>query len=142
MRRLLAALFLALAAPVAAQPVEPEWRDAREEPVFVRVGRFEPDVLRLEAGRPTRIVFRNGSRSRLSISAGDLLARARVHPRDMSGIEDGSFTLAPGESRSITLVAAAGNYAIGSGSWLRRLMGMRAQVIVESPQRTSGEEVD
>lgn len=141
MRRLLALSLLLIAVPATAQPPEPEWRLAREEQVLVRVGRFEPDELRLVAGRPTRLVFRNSSQSRLSITADSLLAASRVHPRDARGIHGGSFTLAPGEVKVITLVPYEGTYTIGSGSWLRRTLGMRARVIVESPQRTSGQPV-
>ncbi len=142
MRRLFALLLLLVAAPATAQPAEPEWRLAREEQVLVRVGRFEPDVLRLEAGRPTRLVFRNSSPVRLSVAADSLLAASRVHPRDARDLHGGGFSLGPGEVRAITLVPYEGTYAIASGSWLRRTLGMRARVIVESPQRTSGEQVN
>lgn len=141
MRRLFALLLLLVVSPAAAQPREPEWRLAREEQVLVRVGRFEPDELRLEAGRPTRLVFYNSSRARLSIAAGALLAASRVHPRDAQGVVNGRFTLAPGERKVLTLVPHEGVYSISSGSWLRRTLGMRARVIVESPQRTSGQPV-
>ncbi len=142
MRRLLALLLVLLAVPAAAQPPEPEWRLAREEQILVRVGRFEPDVLRLEAGRPTRLVFYNNSRAPLSIQAGALVASSRVHPRDARGLSNGRFLLAPGERRVLTLVPTAGTYSISSGSWLRRTLGMRTRVIVESPQRTSGQPVN
>ena len=142
MRRLLALLLLVVAVPATAQPREPEWRLAREEQVLVRVGRFEPDVLRLESGRPTRLVFHNNSRSRLSISAPSFFAASRVHPRDAEHIGRGGLVLAPGETRSITLVPYEGSYGLSSGSWLRRTLGMRARIIVESPQRTSGEPVN
>ncbi len=142
MRRLLALLLVLFAVPVAAQGPEPEWRLAREEQVLVRVGRFEPAVLRLESGQPTRLVFRNSSNVRLSISADPFFAASRVHPRDAQGIHRGGFTLGPGEVRSITVVPYQGVYSIGSGSWFRRRLGMRARVIVESPQRTSGQRVD
>jgi hypothetical protein len=141
MRAVFALLLLLVAVPASAQPAEPEWRLAREEQIFVRVGRFEPDLLRLEAGRPTRLVFRNGSRTRLSIAAAGFLAASRVHPRDAQGIQGGGFTLGPGEVKTITLVPYPGNYSIGSGSWFRSLLGMRARIIVESPQRTSGQPV-
>lgn len=142
MRRLLALLFVLLAVPAAAQPPEPEWRLAREEQILVRVGRFEPDVLRLEAGRPTRLVFYNNSRAQLSIQAGALVSSSRVHPRDARGLTNGRFSLGPGERRMLTLVPSVGSYSISSGSWLRRTLGMRARVIVESPQRTSGQPVN
>ena len=142
MRRLFALLLLLVAAPATAQPAEPEWRLAREEQVLVRVGHFDPGVLQLESGRPTRLVFHNNSRARLSISAGAFFAASRVHPRDAQHIVNGGLSLAPGETRAITLVPYEGTYALTSGSWLRRTLGMRARIIVESPQRTSGEPVN
>lgn len=142
MRRLFALLLLLVAAPATAQPAEPEWRLAREEQVLIRVGRFEPDVLRLEAGRPTRLVFRNSSPVRLSIAADRFFATSRVHPRDAQHIVGGGLSLAAGETKAISLVPYEGNYALNSGSWFRRTLGMRARIIVESPQRTSGQPVD
>jgi hypothetical protein len=140
MRCLFALLLLLIATPAAAQP-EPEWRIAREEQIRVSPGRFEPDTLRLEAGRPTRLVFFNHSRGRVSISAGSFLAASRVRSGDARDMEGGGFSLSPGETRSITLVPYEGTYSLGSGSWFRRLLGMRARIIVESPQRTAGQPV-
>ena len=77
MRRLILSLLLLLtAAPAAAQRPEPEWRQAREEQVLVRLNAFEPGVIRLEAGRPTRLVFYNQTRTPLSLQADGLFANA------------------------------------------------------------------
>lgn len=142
MRRLIALFLLLVAVPAAAQRVEPEWRQAREEQVFVRVGAFEPDPLRLEAGRPTRLVFYNGSRARLSVEASRFFAAARVRSGDSELVEGGGFSLGPGETKAITLVPAEGRYSLSSGSWLRRLFGMSARIIVEPRQRSEGRPVE
>lgn len=137
MRRLFALFLLLIATPAAAQRAEPEWRQAREEPVLVRIGAFEPDPLRLEAGRPTRLVFYNGSRARLSVDAGRFFANSYVRSDDAEVAEEGGFTLAPGETRSVTLVPTEGRYRMRSGSWFRRLFGMSTVIIVEPPQQRS-----
>ena len=136
LRRLFALLLLLLAVPAAAQPVQPEWRQAREEHVLVRIGAFEPDPIILEAGRPTRLVFYNGSQVRLSLQAGRFFARSHLRAGDEDLIEDGGFVLAPSETRTITLVPTVGRYSLRSGSWFRRLFGMSTRIIVE-PARSA-----
>lgn len=137
MKRMMPALLLlAVAWPAAAQP-EPEWRQAREEQVRVRLGGFEPDPLVLRAGHPTRLVFYNSSRARMSVSAPDFFARARIRSGDADQIRGGSFLLAPGETLAISLVPAAGNYRFGSGSWFRRLLGMSSRIVVQPPEQQS-----
>lgn len=131
MRGLIALLLMLIALPVSAQPFEPEWRQAREEQVLVRPGRFEPGILRLDAGRPTRLVFYNSSRVSLSVSGRDFFGNARVRDGDLAAEEGGHFILAPGQTRAITLVPATGRYRINSGSWFRRVLGMSARIIVE-----------
>lgn len=133
MRRLLPALLILLASPAAAaQPVaEPEWRQAAEQQVVVRVSAFEPERIRLEAGRPTRLVFFNQSRASLSLQAGDFFAAARVRSGDDRLVTEGGMVLAPGETRTVTLVPREGRYRMRSRSWVRRLIGMSALIVVE-----------
>jgi hypothetical protein len=138
MRGLIALLFLLLAGPASAQQPrepEPEWRQAREEHVLVRIGAFEPDPLRLEAGRPTRLVFYNNSRARLSLRAEDFFRAARIRSRDEALIRRGGMVLAPGERREVVLVPRAGRYRMRSQSWFRRFLGMSAEIIVEPAER-------
>lgn len=139
MRRLFLflALCLAAAAPASAaqQRAEPEWRQAVEQPVLIRLGAYEPDPLRLEAGRPTRLVFYNNSRTRLSLHAGSFFANAYIRSGDADLVRDGGLVLAPGETRTIMLVPTEGRYRMRSRSWLRRLIGMSALIIVDPPRQ-------
>lgn len=142
MRRLLGLLLLLVAVPAtamvaAAQPrePEPEWRQAREEHVLVRLGAFEPNPLRLEAGRPTRLIIYNNSRTRLSLTARDFFRSARIRSRDADLVRRGGLVLGPGETREITLVPQTGRYRMRSQSWLRRILGMSAEIIVEPAGR-------
>lgn len=137
MRRLFLLLALIAAMPAAAQRPEPEWRQAVEEQVLVRVGAFEPDPIRLVAGRPTRLVFYNNSRARLSLDAGRFFANSYIRSGDADLVRGGGLELSPGETRSIALVPTEGRYRIRSGSWFRRLLGMSALIIVEPPQQRS-----
>jgi hypothetical protein len=137
MRRFALLAFLLLAAPASAQRVEPEWRQAVEQQVLVRINRFEPEVIRLEARRPTRLVFYNSSRSSLSLEAGSFFANSYVRSGDTDLVRDGGMVLRPGESRAVTLVPSEGRYRLRSQSWFRRLTGMSALIIVEPPRQHS-----
>jgi urease beta subunit len=132
MRRLIL-LFLALlaAAPAAAQRPEPDWRQAVEEQVLVRLSAYEPNEIRLEAGRPTRLVFFNNTRARLSLQAGSFFANSYIRRGDERLVSGGGITLEPGETRAVTLVPTPGRYRVRSRSWFRRLIGMSAVIVVE-----------
>lgn len=132
MRRLLLILALALATPAAAaQPAQPEWRQAAEHQVLLRPNVFEPEEIRLVAGVPTRLVFVNHSRTALSLAAGGFFGAARIRSGDDRLLDDGGMVLQPGETRAVTLVPAPGRYRMRSRNWLRRLVGMSALIVVE-----------
>jgi plastocyanin len=130
MRRLLLLLSLCfLAGPAAAQ--EPEWRAAPEYDVLLRPWAYEPNPIRLEAGRPVRLRFVNQGQATHSFSAGEFFRSARVRSRDSDGLGDGEFRLRPGERRTIALVPAPGRYRVRSANIIHRLLGMSAEIIVE-----------
>ena len=137
MRRLIALILLLLAIPASAQQRErePEWRQAREEHVLVRLGAFEPNPLRLEAGRPTRLIFYNNTRAELGFTAGAFFRASRIRSRDADLVRSGGLVLGPGETLTIALVPREGRYRIRSRSWLRRFLGMSAEIIVEPAER-------
>jgi urease beta subunit len=142
MRRLIL-LFasLLLCAPAAAQRPEPEWRQAVEEQVLVRLSAFEPNEIKLEAGRPTRLVFFNNTRGRLSFQAGGFFANSYIRRGDERLVSGGGMMLEPGETRAVTLVPTEGRYRMRSRSWFRRLVGMSAVIVVEpagTRQRAQG----
>jgi len=122
----LAALLL-----VAAQPPEPEWRTAVEYDVLLRPWAYEPKVIRLPAGRPVSLRFVNQSRSAMAVGAHDFFGAARLRPRDGDIAARGGFWLAPGERRSVDLVAPAGRYRVRSFNVVHRLLGMSAEIVVE-----------
>lgn len=112
---------------------QPEWRQSVEVPVLVRVSVFEPEVIRLEAGRPTRMVFYNPSQASLSLQAASFFRSAQIRSGDAELVADGGMVLRPGESKQVVLVPSEGRYRMRSRSWLRRLIGMSALIIVERP---------
>lgn len=130
MRRL--ALLLAallLAPPAAAQ--EPEWRQSSDYDVLLEPFDIEPSPLRLEAGRPVRLRFVNSGQRVLSFSAPGFFRAARVRSGEGDDLSDGSFSLGPGERRTIVLVPARGRYRMRSANFLHRLFGMSGRIIVE-----------
>jgi len=139
MRRLLLPLLLLAETGTSAQPREPEWRQGIEHHVLLRVNAFEPEVIRLPAGEPVRLVFYNSSRSPLSLQAGGFFARSRVRAGDADLVANGGLILAPGETRAVNLVPAVGRYRMRSRSWVRRLAGMSALIIVEPQAQTEGQ---
>ena len=127
LRLLIAALLLAV--PAAAQ--EPEWRIAPEYDVLRRAFDYEPETIRLEAGRPVKLRFVNQGQATFSFSAPDFFRSARLRSGDSELAADGHFRLAPGEQRTIALVPAPGRYRARSGNFIHRLLGMTATIIVE-----------
>lgn len=130
MRPLIAALAaLAMAAPAAGQ--EPEWRSAPEAQILLRPFAYEPQLIRLEAGRPVKLNFVNNSRSTLSVSAPAFFRAARLRGREARTLADGRFRLAPGERRTVALVPAPGRYRARSTNLAHRVLGMSAEILVE-----------
>jgi FtsP/CotA-like multicopper oxidase with cupredoxin domain len=127
---LLAFAALALAAPATAQR-EPEWRAAPEREVLLHPFRYEPTMIRLEAGLPVRLHFVNNGRATLSFSAPGFFRAARVRGRDAGTIAGGSLRLAPGERVTVALVPAPGRYRARSANLAHRLRGMSALIVVE-----------
>lgn len=123
-------LALLLSAPAAAQS-EPEWRTAREYDVLLRAWAYEPRLIELPAGQPVRLHFVNNSRATMAFSAPRFFRAARLRPRDRDVVQRGGFRLAPGERRSLELVAAPGRYSAHSSNLIHRTLGMSAEIRVE-----------
>ena len=130
MRLAFALAALLLASPAAAQ--EPEWRAAAEYDVLVSPFDYEPETIRLEAGRPVKLRFVNQGQATYSFSARDLFGAAQLRRGDADFVgADGRFRLGPGERRTIALVVPPGRYPARSGNLLHRLLGMTGTIIAE-----------
>jgi uncharacterized cupredoxin-like copper-binding protein len=119
---------LALAAPAAAQP---EWRQARDYEVLLSSFDIQPDPIRLKAGEPLRLRLTNNSTISHSFNAEAFFAKSDVRPRERELTKRGRIEVPAGTSREILLVPVAGRYSARCGSLYHRLLGMRADIIVE-----------
>ena len=128
MLRAAASLLLLIASSAAAAP---EWRRAQD--VELRLSNYEiaPDTIRLRAGEPVRLRLINNGPTGYSLSAPDFFAAATIRPRDARAIDGGTVRVRGGETRELLLVPAAGSYALRSGNFLYRLLGMRSRIVVE-----------
>ena len=116
---LLAAAALAMAMPAAAQtPVR-----------LIQLYSFgyTPKVIRLAAGKPVTLTFRNRSRDAHNFSARSFFAGARIVDGNPSG---GEIELRGGQSRSVTLVPAAGTYKVHCGHFMHKQFGMTGTIVV------------
>lgn len=119
---------LAFAAPAAAQP---EWRQAREYEVLLSSFDIQPDPIRLKAGEPLRLRLTNNSTIAHSFNSEAFFRKADVRPRERELTKRGRIEVPAGGSREILLVPAAGRYSARCGNLYHRLVGMRADIIVE-----------
>lgn len=115
-----AALSLLAQAPASAQPAA--------QTIDVRSFAFSPTPIRLAAGKPVTLTFVSSSGSGHDFTARDFFARASV---TAGAAPRGEIELKPHETRSITLVPAAGTYEAHCSHFLHASMGMRTSIIVE-----------
>ena len=119
--RLAAALATSLlfAVPAAAQPAQ----------VTVKVWSFgfAPQPLALAAGQPVTLTFVNQSGGGHDFTAPGFFQHARIVAGSAPG---GVVALKGHESRSVTLIPAAGSYQAHCGHFLHKQMGMSDQIFV------------
>jgi hypothetical protein len=128
MRRLLPALLLILAgAPAAAQ----EWTLAPEYDVLVTSFEIRPEVIRLKAGEPVRLHFVNNSEQPHAFIAPTFFRSIELRGRDRRLISHGALRLAPLSDETIAFVPRAGRYAVSGDNLFRKVIGMRARIVVE-----------
>lgn len=127
LRLLLFPLLLA-AAPAAAQP---DWRAGREYEVLLSNLDIQPETIRLKAGEPVRLRLINNSTIPHSFTAKDFFRKGDVRPRERDLVANGSVEVAPGDTREILLVPAAGRYSARCRNLYHWIIGMRASIIVE-----------
>ena len=115
-----AAALLALG-PAAAQPVQPA------QTVTLYSYGYAPQLIQLAAGRPVTLTFVNRAGKGHYFTARRFFGSARI----LSGrVTDGQVDLAGRQSASVTLVPAAGRYAVHCRRPFHKMLGMRATIIV------------
>jgi hypothetical protein len=128
MRRLFLLLSLIfLAAPSAAQ----EWRMAPEYDVLLTSFEIQPRLIRLKGGEPVRLRFVNNSEQRHSFSAPGFFRAAQLRRRDSARVRGGALAVAPLSEETIVLVPKAGRYSARGDNLFRRMLGMKARILVE-----------
>lgn len=128
MRRLpLLLSALLLAAPAAAQ----DWPSAPEYDVLLTSFEIQPRVLQLKAGEPVRLRFVNNSEQRHVFSAPAFFRAAVSRGRDRRLVRGGALVVGPLSDVTIALVPKAGRYEARGDNLFRRLLGMRARIVVE-----------
>jgi plastocyanin len=119
-RFLAAAIVLAGFSPAAAQP---------PAPVVVQVWNFGfgPAPIRLAAGKPVTLSFVNRSGSGHDFTAPAFFQHARIVA---GAAPDGEIELGAHETKTITLVPAAGTYHAHCSHFLHKQMGMTDLIVV------------
>ena len=115
----IAALSLALGAPVTAQP-------AGQTIVMWSFG-FSPKPLLLAAGRPVTLTFVNRSGSSHDFVAGAFFANSQILSGDVMG---GMVDLRGGETKTVRLIPRAGTYRAHCSHFMHAMFGMTDQIIV------------
>lgn len=114
-----AALFLAVTAAAAAQPAA--------QTILVSSFDFSPRPIHLAAGRPVTLTFVNRSGSGHDFTAVRFFASSRILSGSAAG---GEIELRGGETKTITLIPAAGTYAAHCSHFLHKQMGMSDVIVV------------
>jgi plastocyanin len=118
----IAALLLAGASGVAAQAPEPE-----TVKIVLSSYRYDPSPILLHAGHSVRLAFENKAGKGHDFAAPEFFAAARI----VSGqVRHGVVDVAPGESKVVEVVPAAGTYPVHCSKFLHASMGMKTEVVV------------
>lgn len=118
---LTALLCLALAAPAAAQ-------SPAQVTIDVWSFGFAPRPIHLAAGKPVTLTFVNRSGSSHDFTARGFFQHASIAA---GAAPRGEVELRPHETRSITLVPAAGVYEAHCSHFLHSQMGMTDRIVVD-----------
>ena len=117
--RLLASAALTLAVPASARtPVQT---------VELSSFAYAPKTIALAAGKPVTLAFVNRSRDAHDFTAKSFFARSRIVSGTAAG---GKIELKGGQSRSVTLIPAAGRYKLHCGHFLHKQFGMTGTILV------------
>lgn len=115
------ALSMGMTAAALAQPSAPV------VVVNLQSYSYSPTTIRLAAGKPVTLQFVNRSGKGHDFTARQFFASAKL----LSGrVEDGEVDLGGGKSASVTLVPAAGTYAVHCSRAFHKALGMHSVIVV------------
>ena len=115
-----AALALALGSAAGAQPAS--------RTIDLANFSFSPNPIRLAAGQPVTLTFVNRSGGSHDFTAKKFFASSRIVA---GSAPDGEIDLAGHQTRSITLVPAAGTYNAHCSHFMHKQMGMQDLIVVD-----------
>lgn len=123
---LLTLALIAIATPAIAAPTP------RPTTVSVRMQdrKFTPQIIRMKAGQPTRLLLINRDRTEHDFYAPAFFGAARMGPRDVGALSKNRVNVRSGETRVITVIARAGHYDVKSTKALDVASGMQGQILV------------
>lgn len=138
MRIALGALVLGLTSACAStHPIQPQVASpgidfAEAETVEVTLSSFEftPSLLRLSADRPYVLQLINRASGGHDFAAPEFFAASRVHAGDAARVAEGEIDLEGGESASVRLVPAAGEYRLVCTHFGHSALGMTGKIVV------------
>jgi plastocyanin len=116
--------LLAAAAPLLAIPASAQ---APVQTIELSSFAYTPRTITLAAGKPVTLAFVNRSRDAHDFTARNFFARSRIVSGSAPG---GEIELKGGQSRSVTLIPAAGRYKVHCGHFLHRQFGMAGTILV------------
>jgi len=114
-----AALSVLAGSPAAAQPAV--------QTIALWSYGYSPRPIHLKAGRPVRLVFVNRSGNGHDFTARAFFARSRILSGDVRG---GKVELRARQSKTVTLVPAAGTYEVHCTHFLHTQRGMTDTIVV------------
>lgn len=117
--RLFAASVLLLAVPA--------WAQAPVQTIELSSFAYRPATIALAAGRPVTLAFTNRSGDAHDFTARTFFARSRIVSGSVPG---GKIELKGGQTRSVTLIPAAGRYKVHCGHFLHKQFGMTGSIVV------------
>ncbi len=92
---------------------------------------FAPQNLRLRSGQAYQLRFVNRGSDGHNFSAPEFFTSAQVNPADKGAVSGGKVELGKGQSRTVRLIPAAGNYRVTCTHFLHTSFGMTGSVVVD-----------
>jgi plastocyanin len=88
---------------------------------------YTPNPIVLAAGKPVTLMFVNRAGKGHDFTAAKFFASSRILAGSVSG---GEVDLDGGQSKSVTLVPAAGQYRVHCGKPFHKMLGMSGDIVV------------
>ena len=119
-RLAVAALALLIGSPASAQPAV--------QTISLWSYGYAPKPIHLKAGRPVRLIFVNRSGNGHDFTARAFFGRSRILGGD---VRNGAIELKADQTKSVTLIPAAGTYPVHCSHFMHTTFGMRDTIVVD-----------